>query len=157
MLLFLSGWWRENNIYYEGQRPSYWKLSPYCMTESLIVSINWHNFRKDKLLTNRLLPDHRNMCWKKSLVAKYYFVIDKTVLRNCKWRGTKMCWSELTLRKLIMFSHSWILKYLQMSGVAKNIIKKTKFALWSVCILKVIFLADFFSLVFMLSILPLSF
>ena len=66
------------------------------------------------LSKNQLLPDQQKVCRKGSRGAKDHLSLDKAIVRNCKWRKTK-----LDFKKACRWHgpHSWTLKLLKMFGI----------------------------------------
>ena len=93
--------------------PMMWKLLTGVMREKL-----YHHLERNGLLT-----DEQNGCRKGSRGSKDQLLVDKAILKSCRRRLTNLSMAWIDYKKAYdMVPHSWILKYLEMVGAAKNMI-----------------------------------
>ena len=126
----------------------------------------------DHLERNGLLPVEQKGSRKRCLGTKDQLAIDKCILKNCKRRRTNLNVAWIDYRKAYdMVPHSWVVKTLEMVGVAGNLINVVKKSMRSwktnlfsdgkllgtVSINRGIFQGDSFSpLLFVIALLPLT-
>ena len=74
--------------------------------------------------TNRILPVEQKGCRKSKRGSKDQLMIDKAIMRNSKRRkvGLSMVWIDYR-KAYDMLPHSWIIKTLELYGIAENIVK----------------------------------
>ena len=124
------------------------------------------------LSTNGLLPDQQKGCRKGTRGTKDHLSIDKAVLKNSKRRRTNLCMAWVDFKKAYdMVPHSWVIRCLQMFGIAENIIDimSSSMPMWktnlyansqhlgSVSIKRGIFQGDSFSpLLFVITLIPIT-
>ena len=75
----------------------------------------------------KTLPDEQKGCRKGRRGRKDQLLIDKTVLKDCKRRKTNLAMAWIDYKKEYdMVPHSWIIKCLQLFGIAENVRKFMK-------------------------------
>ena len=94
--------------------PIMWKLLTSIMSENIYAHLR----------SQDVLPVEQKGGRKNSRGTKDQLLIDKTILRNCRRRMTKLSMAWIDYRKAYdMVPHSWILECAKMVGIAKNVIK----------------------------------
>ena len=93
--------------------PMMWKLLTGVMGEML-----YHHLERNGLLT-----DEQKGCRKGSQGTKDQLLVDKAILKNCRRRLTNLSMAWIDYKTAYdMVPYSWILKFLEMVGAAKNMI-----------------------------------
>ena len=97
--------------------PLIWKLLTGMISKGIYAHLDREN----------ILPEEQKGCRKESRGTKDQLLIDKMVLKNCKRRQTDLAmgWIDYT-KAYDMVPHSWILKSLEVTKVADNIIMLIK-------------------------------
>ena len=69
-----------------------------------------------------LLPEEQKGCRRKSKGTEDQLLINKTILKDCRKRRANLAMAWIDYRKTYDFvPHSWILKCLDMLGIADNV------------------------------------
>ena len=88
-----------------------WKLLTGIFSEHL------YSFLEEE----KILPEEKKGCKRKSRRSKDQILLGKAVLRDCKRRSTNLAMASIDYQKAYdMISNSWISKRLEVFGVAKN-------------------------------------
>ena len=89
-----------------------WKLLTGIFSEHL------YSFLEEE----KILPEEKKGCKRKSRGSKDQILLGKAVLRNCKRRSTNLAMAWIDYRKAydMISQHSWISKRLEVFGVAEN-------------------------------------
>ena len=83
-----------------------------------IISEDMYYFMENE----NVLPEEQKDCRMKSRGTKDQLLIDKTKLKDCWKRRTNLAMAWIDYRKAYDFApHSWILKCLDMLGIADNV------------------------------------
>ena len=83
-----------------------------------IISEDMYYFMENE----NVLPEEQKDCRMKSSGTKDQLLIDKTKLKDCRKRRTNLAMAWIDYRKAYDFApHSWILKCLDMLGIADNV------------------------------------
>ena len=93
--------------------PIMWKLLTGIMGEKLYQHLE----------RNGMVADEQKGCRNRSRGVKDQLLVDKAILKNCRRRMTNLSMAWIGYKKAYdMVPHSWILKFLEMVGGAKNMI-----------------------------------
>ena len=97
--------------------PLIWKLLTGMISKGIYAHLDREN----------ILPEEQKGCRKESRGTKDQLLIDKMVLKNCKRQQTDLAmgWIDYT-KAYDMVPHSWILKSLEVTKVADNVIMLIK-------------------------------